>query len=275
MLGQGTFDPVCGPFYVHGVDNFEDFTWIKTRDGSPTLWSNIDGAAFRSQKGAFTESFHIFIQPALTQQEKLQSKAEIATPVSVLELGLGPGTNWLLWTLLGRSHISANLSANLSSNISSKQDTSITDGAYIAIERDPRSFEAAFPQWLKQADALAEMIESTIGIELKKSPEQIQKLLHDSREKMRIVADIEELNGADALDICFFDPFGYDVNPEAYQAAYLKKLHKLMKPDSLALSYACNSKFQHSLRDTGFDLRTPFSGSEKLKRERIEFWPQH
>lgn len=253
-LGQGTFDPLDTPFYVQVVDKFEDFTWIKTRDGSPTLWSNIDGAAFRSQKGAFTESFHIFIQPALAQQEKL------GAPVSVLELGLGPGTNWLLWTLLGNSL-----------NGGSSEGT--TDSAYIAIERDPRSFEAAFPLWVKQASELASMVESILGLECKKTPDEIQELLYNSRENMKIVADIKDIEGAHTRDICFFDPFGYDVNPEAYQVPYLTQLHKLLKPDSLALSYACNSKFQHSLKESGFDLRTPFSGSEKLKRERIEFWP--
>ena len=32
------------------------YVWIKTQDGSPTLWNNDIGEPFRSVKGAFQES---------------------------------------------------------------------------------------------------------------------------------------------------------------------------------------------------------------------------
>ena len=73
------------------------YLWIKTRDGSPTLWSNEISEPFRSTKGAFSESWLAFVRPALQA-----ARAQRLTNVELGEFGLGPGTNWLIWSVAAR-----------------------------------------------------------------------------------------------------------------------------------------------------------------------------
>ncbi|NCN41117.1 hypothetical protein GW916_07680 [bacterium] len=249
---------------------FDRFSWIRTRDGSPTLFHNEEGAAFRSQKGAFTESFHVFVKPALEFANKSASTDKPTDkPIRVLEFGLGPGTNWLLWTVF--SSIDPNLNGR--------------EIQYVAIEKDTSSFEIGCQFWIDSCDDLPAMMSKSCygegqqeNLLFPTSPE-LKSLLEIAKEKIQILPSLDNVadetttteNGK--FDICFFDPFGYDVNPEAYQAPALERLKSTLKPKSIAFSYACNSKFQRSLRDAGYNLATPYSGAHQLKRERIEFWP--
>lgn len=249
---------------------FDRFTWIKTRDGSPTLFHNEEGAAFRSQKGAFTESYNVFVKPAL---EFATTRIDKNTQLRVLEFGLGPGTNWLLW------HIFQNLSPEL-------RDLKID---YVAIEKDKSSFDMGFDFWMESCEQLSPMISASCEVTLEFPPEQLRKIITTARKNLTIVPSLELLSESltgqpsanseatsqkNTFDICLFDPFGYDVNPQAYQPEALLLLKSHLALPSKALSYACNSKFQRSLKEAGFDLATPFSGAAQLKRERIEFWPK-
>ncbi len=236
----------------------DSFSWIRTRDGSPTLFHNEEGAAFRSQNGAFTESYHVFVKPALefcTTQSTNKAQNE---SLKVLEFGLGPGTNWLLWSLLSKNF------------------------EYHVIEKDLRSFELGFDHWMNAAPEIAAMISKATSLNIQLAPEEIKEQLISSKERLKIFASLEDClahshntsTPNNLYDLCFFDPFGFDVNPEAYSVESLAKLKCVMNPQSRIFSYACNSRFQKSLKDSGFDLVTPFSGSAQLKRERIEFWPK-
>lgn len=248
------------------MSEFESFTWIRTRDGSPTLFHNDEGASFRSQKGAFTESFYVFVKPAIEFVRPISSElTPVPKTISILEFGLGPGTNWLLWTLL-------------SNELNEPRNPPFK---YFAIEKDLRSFELGFKYWLENASELSAMIERSTEQKLNLSNEQIKTLLLEAKESITLFPSPEacykyfsDKANSEKIDSCFFDPFGYDVNPEAYQPQALTKLRTALKDKSKAFSYACNSKFQRALNETHFELDTPSSGSRQLKRERIEFWPK-
>lgn len=235
--------------------NFKKFNWIRTRDGSPTLWHNGEGAAFRSQKGAFTESLCAFVRPAL---ESWREKSPLE--LRVVEFGLGPGTNWALW--------------HLSSLALSKAGTPLKS-SYTAIEKDPESFDLGYAVWLENLPLLASFVSAEWDSEI--TDREARLTLEEARKKIRIVSSLEELvakplHSAPA-DLWFHDPFGFDINPSAYQTEQLTKIHGLMAPTGRAYSYACNSPFQKALRASGFDVATPETGNMGLKRERLEFWP--
>jgi len=237
--------------------DFSKFTWIRTRDGSPTLWHNEEGASFRSQKGAFTESFHVFVAPALRHLQALvdQGKIEKSAPIQLIEFGLGLGTNWCLWSLASRA---------LGLNVN-----------YTAVERESQSFKMGFAHWIETPNFPATFVGSELNLEI--SEEESRLWLEEARSKLNVVASIDKLLSTidskeqEPADIWFHDPFGFDVNPSAYQEEYLRKLIPAFAPNGKALSYACNSPFQKALEAAGFAPQTHASGVHGLKRERLEF----
>ncbi|MEO6458980.1 MAG: MnmC family methyltransferase [Bdellovibrionota bacterium] len=235
--------------------DFQKFNWIRTRDGSPTLWHNGEGAAFRSQKGAFTESLCAFVRPAM---EFLSARAP--TAVRVVEFGLGPGTNWALWTL---------------SQVALSKKGTVISGSYTAIEKDPESFELGFASWTENIELLTDFLSAEWDCEI--SPAESTLALTKARSELRVVVSLEDLitnpETSVPADIWFHDPFGFDINPSAYQPEQLTKILGLLAPKGRAYSYACNTPFQKSLKASGFTLDTPETGNAGLKRERLEFWP--
>jgi tRNA U34 5-methylaminomethyl-2-thiouridine-forming methyltransferase MnmC len=234
--------------------DFSKFTWIRTRDGSPTLWHNEEGASFRSQKGAFTESFHVFVSPALQHLQRHPSSKTF----ELIEFGLGLGTNWCLWTLASRA---LGLDVN-----------------YTAIERDLQSFEIGYAHWLENSAFPANFVGSELNLEI--SSDDAHRWLEEARRKIKVVPSVDRLLSEletghhKQADLWFHDPFGFDVNPSAYQEEQLRKLLPLFAPKARAFSYACNSPFQKALKAAGFEPGTYASGEHGLKRERLEFWPR-
>lgn len=236
---------------------FDRFHWIRTRDGSPTLYDNDEGAAFRSQKGAFTESLCVFVRPAL--EHLLRSTT--SRRVEVVEFGLGPGTNWALWQL--SVHVLREKASAFP----------VLEHGYTAIEKEPLSFELGFAAWTENPKLLASFVGAEWEAEI--SEQEVLDVLQGACERLRVVASLEALAGeaATRADIWFHDPFGFDVNPTAYQRAELERIRALMSPWGRGFSYACNAPFQKTLRASGFDVAAPRTGNAGLKRERLEFWP--
>ncbi len=243
---------------------FTKLHWIRTRDGSPTLWHNDEGAAFRSQKGAFTESLCAFVKPALKHLCEGRDSESQTVGVEVVEFGLGPGTNWALWSLSEELLLRAKTLP-----ISSPSN-------YWAIERDTESFEMGYQAWTENSELLARFVSEEWGHELSK--DAVPKILESARKRLRIVSSWDALERERTIPsatetIWFHDPFGFDVNPSAYQPEQLAKVRSAMGERGRGFSYACNVPFQKALRASGFDLCTPETANSGLKRERLEFWP--
>ncbi|MFZ8962881.1 MAG: tRNA (5-methylaminomethyl-2-thiouridine)(34)-methyltransferase MnmD [Schleiferiaceae bacterium] len=65
---------------------------VLTRDGSPTLRSDVWDCAYHSLHGAWTEAKHVYIQSGLHAQSLCQPQ----NPLTILEMGAGTGLNALL-----------------------------------------------------------------------------------------------------------------------------------------------------------------------------------
>ncbi len=219
------------------------YTWIRTRDGSPTLWHNELGESFRSLKGAFSESWAAFVGPALAHAQHHPRDC-----IRIGEFGLGAGTNWALWTVAATS-----------------LDIAFT---YSAIEQETASFELGFEEWIQQSNNLKKFFESN-NVILKKSPAEILQ----TAIKPQVFSSLEEATEAQSkFDIWFHDPFGYEVNPDGYSESTLKQIAHLWAPQIWGASYACNRTFKDHLAKLSLNrIDVLPTGNPQLKRERLEF----
>jgi len=218
------------------------FTWILTRDGSPTLWHNGIGESFRSVRGAFTESWTVFVSPAL---EKARSKS-FSSKCVIGEFGLGAGTNWLLWSL-----------AATAAEISFE---------YFAIESNPAAFEMGVERWRNNLPLVAAFL-SKWGV-----PVTGLQAVFERLEKPRIYPALEDAaRQGQRANFWFHDPFGFEVNPDGYSPETLRMAAKVWKEGTWGASYACNRHFREELVKLNADVKLISTDGENLKRQRLEF----
>ncbi len=222
------------------------FVWIKTQDGSPTLWNNELGEPFRSVKGAFQESLIVFVKPAIEFAQSLLSSEK--KNIVVGEFGLGAGTNWVFFSLLAK-HFQIPF-------------------RYFAIERDTESFRMAFEKWKEEEAFLKSVILQHTGIEISShvgtlTPPMVFPSLNEA------VLGFDSMNVE--ADIWFHDPFGFGVNPEGYSSETLQVCRGLWAPVFKGYSYACNSAFQKKLRELGLEACSRELDAKPLKKESLVF----
>lgn len=229
----------------------ERYTWIQTRDGSPTLWDNSISEPFRSFKGAFTESFAVFVRPAI---ESLQPTELHEQSITVGEFGLGPGTNWLIWNLTARA-------LNLKTH-------------YFVIERDLVPFQLGHERWLQLAPKIAAFLRETLGTQtqLDICTEWVRTEL-TSLPQPECFAFLEDAIAARrTARVWFHDPFGFEVNPDGYSPETLSLCARLWGPNVWGGSYACNRLFCDELASLpGVRVQKCETGVEGLKRQRLQF----
>jgi tRNA U34 5-methylaminomethyl-2-thiouridine-forming methyltransferase MnmC len=77
---------------------------VMTEDGSPTVWDADARAHFHSMGGARSESEHVYINAS-----SIPARLQQGGTVSVLEVGLGTGLNFMLTAQLALAHPAATL----------------------------------------------------------------------------------------------------------------------------------------------------------------------
>ncbi|MBP7844410.1 MAG: hypothetical protein KA116_06305 [Proteobacteria bacterium] len=220
----------------------EDFVWIQTRDNSPTLWSNLLGEPFRSYKGAFSESWSVFVEPVIKRAQTKGLKT-----LSVAEFGLGLGTNWL-FTVSAAAALGITLE-------------------YWAIEKDLRAFELGLVRWKQSFQRVSEFFNQRAY-----SLDEAQWNLYLENCLPKVYSSLEEaVAQAKPVDNWYHDPFGFSVNSDGYSEESLTLSSKLWTPNVLGLSYACNRHFQNVLEGLGMKVSLLDQHEADLKRQRLEF----
>jgi tRNA 5-methylaminomethyl-2-thiouridine biosynthesis bifunctional protein len=218
-----------------------------TADGSPTLFSPRYGETFRSQRGAQSEADHVFVI-ASGIAERLAAREA----TRVLEVGLGPATNFLRGAALAL-----------------EQGSSYH---HHAIELEPLPAEAWVlagiehfaPEPLVQA-----LIEARRAADL--TPNSFWSWQHQSVRlsiEVRNVATLSEtplaLEGL--FHAIYHDPFSPDVNPEAWTPEVLGALAALLAPGAALVSYSVQGSVRRALAAAGLEVHK-HPGPKGGKRE--------
>ena len=212
---------------------------INTSDGSHTLFNENLNETYHSIHGSIEESNHVYINAGL------KNKIEVNNNLSVLEIGLGTGLNFLLLY------------------------------KYLEGNNNQISYHTLEPYPIERSLLNKLNYPSLIGGE----SEEVFKLIHESEDEKNVrvnnkiifrksIKTIESIKlYSDSYDLVFFDAFAPSKQPEIWSNKNLTKIYKSMKDESILVTYSSSKKFKEILYDIGFKVEV-LKGS-KGKREMV------
>lgn len=199
---------------------------IITNDGSKTLHMPELNEQYHSIHGAMNEAEHVFLKNGL-RECKLEK-------ITVFEMGFGTALNAFM--------------TFLESNETSKEVT------YYTVEKYPLSLETVealgYPEQLKSSNQ-----------------KHIFSLLHSSNwgklieisptfKLFKIRDDIKFVSLDIKVDLVFFDAFGPRVQSELWSEKIFDIISKMMKPNSILVTYCAKGEVKRILRRLGFIVET-------------------
>ena len=221
---------------------------ILTGDGSHTLAVEEKGITYHSIHGAIAESMHVFIAAGLTPLLK-----ENQTNVSIFEMGFGTGLNALLTI----------------KEIEGKECFIY----YEALDLDPIPHEVV--EQLNYCDKLG-------NTGLKKT----FQFIHQSKWNSSCIVNEQftlnkrQLNLAEYIEdrrsffnLIYFDAFAPNAQPELWTKKIFNKMHALLKPGGMLVTYCSKSDVRRAMQSAGFSvekLQGPKGKREMLRATRLK-----
>ncbi len=197
-----------------------------TEDGSHTLFASELGECYHSTHGAIQESQHIFIEAGLRSCPNPK--------IEIVELGFGTGLNALL------SLIEAEKSGR---NI-----------RYTSLEAYPISQEMAatlnFCKILQTPQDLQDHFKSMHSCPWDKETAitphfSLKKIRCDFREGIRLVG---------SFDLCFFDAFSPEKQPELWTEAIFSDLFHIANKAAQLTTYCAKGSVRRAMQAAGFEV---------------------
>lgn len=201
--------------------------WVKTADGSPSLYVPELKQNYHSQHGALQESRHVFIEAGLNQ---LAQKEEI----SILEIGFGTGLNALL-THLEKANPNQNIQYH------SLEKYPLSQAEWEAINW-PELF-TSHPSYQSFYHKLHEAAwNQTIRIES-------DFILHKAETDLRNFDP-----QAKRYDLIYFDAFSPEAQPDLWSQGVFKTLHHSLKKEGLLVTYCVKGIVRRAMGSAGFEV---------------------
>lgn len=202
---------------------------ILTSDQSHTLYSEKFKATYHSIHGAVQESMHVFIKHGL----QYYLEKNLVKQLSVLEVGFGTGLNTFL------------------TYINTKDVDVMID--YHTIE--------AYPITL--ADALklnyASDFLRTDKFYFEKIHQQDWNSITNVTDKFCLTKHLSLLESFDVnqkFDLIYFDAFSPVEQPELWTESIFKKMHDLLNPNGVLVTYCAQGQMKRNMKRVGFSLES-------------------
>lgn len=221
---------------------------LETKDGSKTLHSERYAQTFHSDKGALTESKHVFLESSAVAPQLRAGERQ-----KVLEVGFGTGLNFFL-----TADVALNHQATLS---------------YVALE------QALLPMSLVQQLGYENYLENQ---EVLESYLQFRQFLSDEVENGQYVFEFKTLRlelligeattqtfEANSFDAVYQDAFSPDANPELWSETFFRKLYDALKSNGKLTTYSVKGDVRRTLQSVGFKVEKrpgPPGGKREMLR---------
>lgn len=199
---------------------------VATGDGSTTIYLPEMDEHYHSSHGAIQEARHVFIQNGLQFIRK--------DNIIVFELGLGTGLNALL---------------TLQEALQSKRKVN-----YIGLEAYPVT-ESDVNQ-LNYVSKIDESLEKAFA-ELHCAPWNVRYGINDNFSIIKIDQKIQDYSVVlESADLIYFDAFGYRAQEEMWSTDILRKMHEMLKPGGVLVTYAARGQFKRDLKALCFEVES-------------------
>ncbi|SDC31340.1 tRNA (5-methylaminomethyl-2-thiouridine)(34)-methyltransferase MnmD [Niabella drilacis] len=200
-----------------------DYYIIASGDGSASVGISGTNISFHSTRGAFTESMQVFIENGLNYYLEAHRPAEL----SILEIGFGTGLNALL----------------------TAQAINTQKGLlrYTSVDRYPLT-EAVYSRlnygaFTRSPDLYQQLMTAAWGQEVRIGDKLLLK---------KIEADLQEYQPDQQYDICYFDAFAPEDQPELWTIDIFKKIRSSMSEGGVLVTYCSKSVVRRTLQEAGF-----------------------
>ena len=201
--------------------------FVKTADGSKTLYHDQVGEHYHSKHGAQQESIHVFLNTGLSYWLDKES----AQSASILEIGFGTGLNFLL-----------------TADYCSKNNVNLN---YIGIEAYPLKPELIVQSeynqyvnpeiWDQFVENYAKALESKLSFN-----ELIQlKIAHQK---------VMDFQSEERFDVIYFDAFAEIHQPEMWTPETLAHVCQFLNPGGVFVTYAITGNLKRAMKALGFSI---------------------
>ncbi len=212
-------------------------SFLVTDDNSHTLYSERFKATYHSNRGAISESKHVFIQNGLQYvHEQFQPK-----DISVLEVGFGTGLNAFMTYFYSKEK---GLRIN-----------------YQSIEAYPVPLEDA--SQLNYIKSFSQQ-EKIVFYQMHQQEWNRVGQISDSFSLTKYLCLLEEFNTQYQFDIIYFDAFSPSEQPELWTETVFKKMYDLLHPNGVLVTYCAQGQMKRNMKQAGFKVKAlPGFGSKR------------
>lgn len=207
-----------------------------TGDGSNTLFDAASGECFHSHKGALAESLHVFVVGGQLR-ERLQLAQQQNKPLTLLEMGLGTGLNYLL-----SARVATELGAKLDYHALEINLLGRETLEGLAFETIP-GLESIWSEYLELMDQCQSLQPGTH--QLSTSAGSLTLHLGDATQK-----DLPE----QYFSLCYFDAFSPGSAPELWQPDQLRRFHQTLEIGGAWVTYCARGAVRRDLVTCGFEV---------------------
>jgi len=201
--------------------------FVKTADGSKTLYHEQVGEHYHSKHGAQQESVHVFLNTGLRYWLEKEGKES----VSVLEIGFGTGLNFLL-----------------TADYAEKNQIQLN---YVGIEAFP--LEASL---IKESDYNQYISEDIWDAFIFKYPDSFKsKVDINDLIKLEIIhKKVMDFHTQELFDVIYFDAFAEIHQPEMWTPETLSHVCQFLKPGGVFVTYAITGNLKRAMKAIGFSI---------------------
>lgn len=205
-----------------------DKTLHMTEEGSHTIYAKNFEATYHSSHGAIQETRTVFIEAGFLHLSQMGYHT-----IDILEIGFGTGLNAFM-TYLETLKFPINVQ-------------------YTAFEAYP--IDKALAAQLNYPTLLATEAHQDSFIELHNHPNEptTLKTTHNTDFSFLLkVALFEDIEYSEQFDLIYFDAFAPSTQAHLWEAPFLKKMYKSLRPEGILVTYCAQGAFKRALKSVGF-----------------------
>jgi tRNA U34 5-methylaminomethyl-2-thiouridine-forming methyltransferase MnmC len=200
---------------------------ITTADGSRTIFIPEMEENYHSGHGALQEAIHVFIKNGLSFFKDTEE-------ISVFEMGFGTGLNAFLSLIEAEKN---QLKVN-----------------YVGIEAFP--VDELMAMELNYTELVGQDYQG-IFQSMHQLPWGINHRLTSNFSFRKICSKIEDhIPESERFDLIYFDAFGPRAQHDMWDPSILVKMHKMLKPGGILVTYCAKGQVKRDLKSIGFRVET-------------------